>query len=78
MLRKPPANDQAFRRCRCFSRADGKRNSTDGEEIDITEHALLCRTLVRIARSIGLDRIRRDLTPTLADYLHPQQKEPAE
>ena len=49
-----------------------------GEEIDITEHALLCRTLVRIARSIGLDRIRRDITPTLADYLHSQQKEPAE
>ena len=49
-----------------------------GEEIDITEHALLCNTLVRIAQRIGVDRMPRDLTPTLADYLRSQQMEQTE
>jgi hypothetical protein len=33
-----------------------------GEEIDITEHALLCSTLVRVANRIGLDRRSKDVT----------------
>lgn len=38
-----------------------------GDEIDVTEHALLSSTLARIARQIGIDRIPRDTeVPTLA------------
>jgi hypothetical protein len=46
-----------------------------GEEINITEHALVCGTLVRVARIIGVDRTTHDATPTLADYLRSQQVE---
>lgn len=41
----------------------------NGEQIDITQHALLCSTLVRVARQIGINRIARDVTPTLGDLL---------
>jgi hypothetical protein len=34
-----------------------------GEEIDITQHALLCSSLVRLAQRIGIDRIPRAVTP---------------
>jgi hypothetical protein len=40
-----------------------------GEQIDITQHALLCSTLVRIAQRIGIDRRARNITPSLSDYL---------
>jgi hypothetical protein len=40
-----------------------------GENIDVTQHALLCSTLTRLATRIGIDRIPRDLTPTLNEYL---------
>ena len=46
-----------------------------GTEINITEHALLCSTLVRLAQIIGVDRVTRDLTPRLADYLRSEQME---
>ena len=49
-----------------------------GEEIDTTEHALLCTTLLRIAQSIGVDRMPGNHQPTLADYLRSQEKEKAE
>jgi hypothetical protein len=45
-----------------------------GEKINITAHALVCGTLVRVARIIGVDRTTQDATPTLADYLRPQQE----
>ena len=32
-----------------------------GENIDISEHALLCSTLTRLASRIGLDRIPKDV-----------------
>ncbi len=42
----------------------------NGEEISIAEHALLCSTLVRVARQIGVDRIPKDVGPNnLDDYL---------
>ena len=41
----------------------------NGEEIDIAQHATLSSTLVRLAAKIGIDRIPRDVTPTLAQYL---------
>jgi hypothetical protein len=43
-----------------------------GDEINVSEHALACNMLVRIAHSIGLDRISHRGTPTLADYLNSQ------
>ena len=41
----------------------------NGEKIDMVEHAQLSSTLVRIASRIGIDRIPKDVTPTLATYL---------
>jgi hypothetical protein len=41
----------------------------NGEEIDATEHALLCSTLVRVGNKIGLDRTLKDIgTPDPLDY----------
>src|SRR6476619_104375 len=41
----------------------------NGQEINIAEHGLLCSTLVRIAQRIGINRVPRDVSPTLADIL---------
>lgn len=41
----------------------------NGETIDINEHATLSSTLVRLSAKIGIDRVPRDVTPTLAEYL---------
>jgi hypothetical protein len=41
----------------------------NGEEIDIAEHALLVSSMVRVARQIGVNRIPRNITPTLDQYL---------
>ena len=40
-----------------------------GEKIDVTEHATIVNSLVRIASRIGIDRIPRNITPSLRDYL---------
>ena len=40
-----------------------------GKSIDIREHALLCSTMVRVARQIGVKRVPRNVTPSLSDYL---------
>ena len=40
-----------------------------GETIDISEHALLCSTLCRLVQRVGINRIPRNITPTLAEYL---------
>jgi hypothetical protein len=34
----------------------------NGEEINITEHGLLCSTMVRVARQIGINRIPKTVT----------------
>jgi hypothetical protein len=41
----------------------------NGEHIDITEHAQLSSTLVRIAQRIGIDRRMRKVVPSLGEYL---------
>jgi len=41
----------------------------NGEQIDIQEHATLSSTLVRLAQRIGIDRIPRDVTTSLDEYL---------
>jgi hypothetical protein len=41
----------------------------NGEQINISEHAQLASTLVRIAQRIGINRRYKDITPALPDYL---------
>jgi hypothetical protein len=41
----------------------------NGEEIDVAAHCGLSSTLVRLSARIGIDRIPKDVTPTLAEYL---------
>jgi hypothetical protein len=41
----------------------------NGEAIDISHHALLCSSLCRLSAKIGINRIAKDITPTLKDYL---------
>jgi hypothetical protein len=41
----------------------------NGKAIDVTQHALLCSTLVRVARQIGIARVAKDVTPSLAQIL---------
>jgi hypothetical protein len=45
-----------------------------GEEINVERHALLCSTLVRIGQRLGLDRIARDISPTLADIMRESEQ----
>jgi hypothetical protein len=40
-----------------------------GEQINIQEYSLLVSTMVRVAQRIGIDRIPRDVAPSLAEYL---------
>ncbi len=40
----------------------------NGEEINVQEHALLVSSLVRVANKLGINRVTRDLGPTLSDY----------
>jgi hypothetical protein len=47
----------------------------NGEDIDIAEHALLCSTLVRVANKIGINRIPKDLGPTLGDLIRQDQEQ---
>jgi hypothetical protein len=48
-----------------------------GEKINITEHALLCSTLTRLASriGIGIDRTARDISPTLNDILRQEHQD---
>jgi hypothetical protein len=50
----------------------------NGEQIDLAEHAQLASTLVRIAQRIGIDRLPRDVTQTLSQYLAGHAEEAAE
>jgi hypothetical protein len=47
----------------------------NGEVIDIAEHAQLCSTLVRLSQRIGLDRVPKDVSPSLAEYLAETESE---
>ena len=40
-----------------------------GEQIDIQEYSLVVSTMVRVAQRIGIDRVPRDVAPSLAEYL---------
>jgi hypothetical protein len=47
----------------------------NGDQINVPEHALLCSTLVRVAQRIGIDRIPRNVTPSLSEYLRTEAAE---
>ena len=38
-----------------------------GEQVDIVEHSQAISTMVRVASRIGLDRLARDVSPSIAD-----------
>jgi hypothetical protein len=40
-----------------------------GQQINIVEHAHAISTMVRVASRIGIDRLPRDVSPTLSDIL---------
>ena len=50
----------------------------DGADIDITEYTSLTSTLVRVVSRLGVNRVARDVTPSLAEYLRDLDKQPAE
>jgi len=52
-----------------------EERSARGKTIDIQDHALLCTTMVNIARQLGIDRVASHATPTLREYLEAQQVE---
>jgi hypothetical protein len=41
-----------------------------GEHINIQEYSLVVSTMVRVAQRIGIDRVPRDIAPSLAQYLN--------
>jgi hypothetical protein len=41
----------------------------NGEPLDIAEYSTLTSTLVRVAQRIGINRIAKDITPSLAEYV---------
>jgi hypothetical protein len=45
----------------------------NGEDINISEHSLLCSTMVRVASRLGLERRAKDISPTLDDILRDVQ-----
>jgi hypothetical protein len=47
-----------------------------GEQIDVSEHSQLSSTMVRIAQRIGVNKIPRDITPSLEQYLNSNSPRP--
>jgi len=41
----------------------------NGEKIDSSEHALLVSSCVRLARQLGVNRVAKNVTPSLGEYL---------
>jgi hypothetical protein len=56
----------------CVLAEDLEGRLARGEEIDVERHALLCSTLTRLQR-IGIDRRAKNITPSLSEYLTPQE-----
>jgi len=57
----------------CVLAEDLEGRLARGEEIDVERHALLCSTLTRLAQRIGIDRRAKNITPSLSEYLTPQE-----
>jgi hypothetical protein len=48
----------------------------NGEDISIPDYTGLCNALARLTQRLGINRIAKDISPTLSQYL--SQAEPAE
>jgi hypothetical protein len=44
-----------------------------GQEVDPAEHAAIISSMVRVGSRLGLNRRQRDVTPSLTEYLPPQE-----
>ncbi len=53
----------------CVLAEDLESRLARGEKIDIAQHALLVSSLVRVARQIGVNRVAKNITPSLDEYL---------
>jgi hypothetical protein len=49
-----------------------------GKEIDIVEHSQAISTMVRVASRIGINRVAKNVTPSVKDYIASLQNEEAE
>jgi len=47
----------------------------NGEQINITEHAHLSSTLCRLAMRIGINRVAKNVTPSLSEILREGQRD---
>jgi hypothetical protein len=68
MKRSALAIDPTFQRCVRDGGSIGS-NLVNGKQIDVAEHSLLSSTLVRLAQRIGINRLPKNVTPYLHDYL---------
>lgn len=50
----------------------------NGQQIDISEHALLVSSAVRLARQLGINRVMRNVTPSLNQYLATRRQSEAQ
>jgi hypothetical protein len=41
----------------------------NGEDINVSEYSQLTSTLVRVVSRLGINRVAKDVTPTLSEYL---------
>jgi hypothetical protein len=65
------ARTQLIRRFAAAAVIAEQREATlaNGGTIDIAEHALLCSTLCKVAKHIGIDRRARNIVPNIEEYL---------
>jgi hypothetical protein len=63
-----------FAACAVLAEAMESR-MVSGEALDIAEYSTLTSTLVRVAQRIGINRIAKDITPTLAQYVASKEVE---
>ena len=47
--------------------------AVNGEPVDVSTFCQLASTTVRLSQRLGLERVAKDVGPTLADYLQQQQ-----
>ena len=50
-------------------------NLANGKSVDISDYATLCSTLVRISNRVGINRVPKNVTPNVYDYLERKRNE---
>jgi hypothetical protein len=51
-------------------------NLVNGGSVDVVEYSQLTSTLTRVVQRLGINRVAKNVTPTLEQYLGQQQEEP--